>query len=542
MSYVNADERAAETGGKLLYGMNKDLADKAAKKWVEQGGDKMDADARAWIEALTGTKLEGTTQEALKSGNILCELVNVIKPGSCPAPSKMSAPFKQMENIGNYLKACEGLGLRDAETFQTVSLYEDQDMLQVLVQIHSLGRIAQAIGFEGPTLGPKISEENKREFTAAQLAASAGQATKLGMGSSTAPAAGMKTAELLGSNIVKVGNTAAGGGGGPAPTPPPPAPPAQAPTPGDGAGRSGQPNAAGGMPSSAKSAYADVNAATTDANGRLLYGMDKELADKAAAKFDPKMDADARAWIEAVTGLTLEGSTHEALKSGIVLCALANAIKPGCCKAPSKMSAPFKQMENIGNYLEACTSLGMGANDSFQTVALYENQDMMAVLIQITSLGRIAQKIGFQGPTLGVKLAAENVREFTAEQLAEAKNATTFMGKGSHGTAGGNMSKVGGGKKYAHMADIEGVEGLGLGGGVDELGLVGKGAKGTAGGDMTKADAGRQIDAMSKVSGADGMGTGGETTMLGVGSHGTAGGDMSKVETGRDINKMKDVQ
>ena len=183
--------------------MNKDLADKAAKKWVEQGGDKMDADARAWIEALTGTKLEGTTQEALKSGNILCELVNVIKPGSCPAPSKMSAPFKQMENIGNYLKACEGLGLRDAETFQTVSLYEDQDMLQVLVQIHSLGRIAQAIGFEGPTLGPKISEENKREFTAAQLAASAGQATKLGMGSSTAPAAGMKTAELLGSNIVR---------------------------------------------------------------------------------------------------------------------------------------------------------------------------------------------------------------------------------------------------------------------------------------------------------------------------------------------------
>jgi len=222
-----------------------------------------------------------------------------------------------------------------------------------------------------------------------------------------------------------------------------------------------------------------------------------------------------------------------------VLCALVNTIKPGCCPAPSKMNAPFKQMENIGNYLKACAELGQRQTESFQTVALYENQDMMAVLIQIHSLGSIAQKLGFSGPTIGVKRAEENVREFTAEQLAEAKNATTFLGKGSHGTAGGNMSKVEGGKKYATVADVEGLDGLGIGG---ELGLVGKGATGTAGGQMSKADAGRQIDQMSKVAGADGLGTGGEATLVGTGSAGTAGASMSKVENGRDINKLANVQ
>ena len=111
------------------------------------------------------------------------------------------------------------------------------------------------------------------------------------------------------------------------------------------------------MPSSGKSTYRCADDAATDVSGRVLYGLDKELADKAAAKFDPQLEGEAREWIEKVTGKPLEGTTHEALKSGVVLCELLNVIQPQCCKVPSKMSAPFKQMENIGNYLEACTKV-----------------------------------------------------------------------------------------------------------------------------------------------------------------------------------------
>ena len=184
--------------------------------------------------------------------------------------------------------------------------------------------------------------------------------------------------------------------------------------------------------------------------------------------------------------------------------------------------------------------LGQPAHDSFQTVALYENKDMLAVIRQIHSLGRVAQKLGYSGPILGAKLATENQREFTHEQLADAKNATTFLGKGSHGTVGGAMTKIGGGKKYATVADVEGLDGLGVGG---ELGLVGKGGTGTAGASMSMADAGRQIDKMSKVAGeVAGLGIGGETTILGQGSTGTAAASVSKIDAGRDINKLAGVQ
>ena len=44
-------------------------------------------EAREWIEAVTGEKLEGTLQEALKSGVVLCNLLNTVKPDTVKPPS-----------------------------------------------------------------------------------------------------------------------------------------------------------------------------------------------------------------------------------------------------------------------------------------------------------------------------------------------------------------------------------------------------------------------------------------------------------------------
>jgi len=105
--------------------------------------------------------------------------------------------------------------------------------------------------------------------------------------------------------------------------------------------------------------------------------------------------------------------------------------------------------------------------DLFQTVALFENKDMLAVLTNLQSLGRVAQvphvlphalcmhcictvtclphalhstptlqAIGFQGPTLGAKLASANRRDFTEEQLAAGMYTQTFLGAGSAQGAG----------------------------------------------------------------------------------------------------------
>ena len=46
---------------------------------------------------------------------------------------------------------------------------------------------------------------------------------------------------------------------------------------------------------------------------------------------------------------------------------------------------------------------------------------MGAVVRNLHSLGRVAQQRGFNGPTLGAKLASKNPRKFSQEQLLEAK-------------------------------------------------------------------------------------------------------------------------
>jgi hypothetical protein len=207
--------------------------------------------------------------------------------------------------------------------------------------------------------------------------------------------------------------------------------------------------------------FTSASNAPVDANGVPLYGMDKELAEKQAAKFDPAVEKSCREWIETVTGEKMgECTLQEELKSGVVLCNLVNALKPGVCPKPATGKMAFKQMENIGNYLSACEKLGVPAYSSFQTVSLYENKDMIAVLTNIQALGSAAQKLpGYSGPVLGVKLADANKREFTPEQLAEAMNTQTFLGKGSHGHA----SQAGMTDRSGEIVKTNYIQGLGEG-------------------------------------------------------------------------------
>lgn len=112
------------------------------------------------------------------------------------------------------------------------------------------------------------------------------------------------------------------------------------------------------------------------------------------------MEVEVREWVETKLGLSLQGDDlQEALKSGVVLCQLANVIQRGCCPAPSLANTPFKHMDNISNYLSACTNrLGVPVHDSFQTVDLYEKSNLGAVLVQLQSLRRIAEQ-GVKHPT-----------------------------------------------------------------------------------------------------------------------------------------------
>jgi len=158
------------------------------------------------------------------------------------------------------------------------------------------------------------------------------------------------------------------------------------------------------------------------------YGLTAEVKGKIAAKYEIEKEQEARLWMQAVLGESINSRVsdseplgserfHSALKDGILLCKLADKIiGPGKVKHTT-MNVPFKQMENINNFLTACEKYGVAKTDLFQTVDLFENQNMWQVVLTIYALGRKAQANGYRGPTLGPRESQRNTRDFTEEQM-----------------------------------------------------------------------------------------------------------------------------
>ena len=147
----------------------------------------MEAEARAWVEALTGERLgDGSLVAHLRSGIVLCNVARVIAPELCPPPSESAKRFKQMENISNYLKACEALGVPSHDTFSTVDLFELKNAQAVLINLHSLGRVVQRRpDWDGPTLGARLSTSTRRSFSVETLQRARNAITFIGGGSAS---------------------------------------------------------------------------------------------------------------------------------------------------------------------------------------------------------------------------------------------------------------------------------------------------------------------------------------------------------------------
>ena len=297
-------------------------------------------EAREWIEAVTGTQLEGTLQEALKSGVVLCNLLNKLKPGSVKPPSNKRLPFSMMENIAAYVAACKALGVAEEDLFLTADLYENHDLKAVVLNIHSLGRLSQNF-FEGPTLGPKLATANHREFTDEQL--NAGKYVVGGFG--------------LGSHVSAQANAQAKLGLAPAPkllaAEPPasdlPLPPAAPVGGGLFASWFGPPGAPPGAPPSTAEEEVHPPGMMTRTMEELVRRTSSIVLETAAneavaegvgspasAKHAPDPEADARAWVEAIIGEPLAGETlHDTLKSGVAVRELRLNPTPTILAAPT---------------------------------------------------------------------------------------------------------------------------------------------------------------------------------------------------------------
>lgn len=414
---------------------------------AEQAEASKALEARTWIEAVLSISLEERAlHEALKDGVLLCELANAIQPGLCPKPSSSNKPFKQMENIAAYCDACKQLGMRQSELFQTVELFEGKNMRAIITNIHALGRIAQQVeGFTGPSLGPKMATAQPRHFSEEQLHRARAVPTFLSQGSN--PCAQRSSRDDTARGIVR--------GESPRESPPDAsratnprakslateaegeavdeAELAMARLRADAEARRLAKAEAKANAERARATAAGARAAETEGTRAAEAAVEKKRAAASEAGAIASEDGkaqEARAWIEAVLGTSLDGrSLHVALKDGVLLCELANAVKPGICPTPSPSARPFKQMENITAYLSACASLGARQFDLFQTTDLFEAKNMRAVVASIQALGRIAQQTaGYTGPQINPGQAAAAPSAIAGAHVTRSSGSAASLG------------------------------------------------------------------------------------------------------------------
>lgn len=186
------------------------------------------------------------------------------------------------------------------------------------------------------------------------------------------------------------------------------------------------------------------------------YGLSRECALKSQAKFTLERAQEALDWLSAVLEKNLdyeEGSLKDQnefaniLKDGILLCELINKLQPGAVKKVNTMKAPFKQRENIELYLKGCESFGLKAQDLFQVNDLYENKNLYMVVDNLYCLGGMAQKNGFNGPVIGVKVATENKREFDDGVLKAGQSVIGLQYGSNKGASQAGMTAYGTGRQ-----------------------------------------------------------------------------------------------
>merc|ERR1711956_189868 len=85
-------------------------------------------------------------------------MMNKIVPDSIKKFKQKGPAFLLMENVQSFLGAIKKYGVPDEEVFQTPDLFEARNIPQVTLCLYA-----------GPQMGPKMSTENKREFTEEQI-------------------------------------------------------------------------------------------------------------------------------------------------------------------------------------------------------------------------------------------------------------------------------------------------------------------------------------------------------------------------------------
>jgi hypothetical protein len=96
-----------------------------------------------WINAVTSKKVDSTDLHAsLRTGEVLCVLINKLQPGSVRKPHTGRSAIKQRKNIADFLEGAQLYGVHPRDLFDVDDLFGDDDMLRVLLSLVALKKCA----------------------------------------------------------------------------------------------------------------------------------------------------------------------------------------------------------------------------------------------------------------------------------------------------------------------------------------------------------------------------------------------------------------
>ncbi|KAM4530551.1 calponin-1 [Odontesthes bonariensis] len=148
------------------FGLSAEVKSKLAGKYDPHKEEEL----RLWIEDVTGKRIGENFMESLKDGVLLCELINVLQPGSVRKVNGSSQNWHQMENIGNFVRAITEYGLKPHDLFEANDLFENCNHTQVQSTLIALAGMAKSKGFHSKyDLGVKYAEKHQRRFAPEKL-------------------------------------------------------------------------------------------------------------------------------------------------------------------------------------------------------------------------------------------------------------------------------------------------------------------------------------------------------------------------------------
>lgn len=376
-------------------------------------------EALDWIGELVGQEspqVIGSDGDALytwlKNGVFLCQVLNVIRPGTIPRiVARPQHVLEERQNIQAYLSGCRTLGIPGQDLFDVGDLHSRTMIPAVLQNIFAVGRQAQVIPtYSGPQLGSKFSvsleeqarrkqklqEENDRR--ANFIRAKSEQQL-------------LRRVELEGEQrkdeIKKIGHTRQ---------------------------RSLTRQLSKGrisltefeqLSDQTDKEMKDLEQSEDDLGVQATYGLDLEIKKKVEAKYDTDREEQVMDWIESVTGTKLS-IFYDDLKNGITLCKMVNVFRPKIISRINTRDTALAHRDNIQMYLTACARIGLQPSQLFSPSDLYEKRDLNAVVNHFFSL---SQRVEFQRLWKGPFLQRDGTLGEGRMSAIRAQSSPQFLGE-----------------------------------------------------------------------------------------------------------------